>query len=188
MDKISSSLDQRLKEVERQGGGRVGVYPAILAIYRTPVKGSLFGKPEGYFLAVDPDLSWALGGDGVHTDDNVMNSLPGEKGVYRVTVAVDWELGYSEGYRHSGEDDWTFHILTAEKEMSLDLPEQSQAEEAQVSPSKGTEQGSPIDYVVSHHTDGGYRDDACPRCGNPAPNGMCFFCGHGGDEDDDDSI
>lgn len=66
-----------------------------------------------YLVAPNPPLQKWM--DGVCFEDHRAYGAPAAPGVYRATVEVWFEQGYSEGYPADGESDWELKLTNVER-------------------------------------------------------------------------
>lgn len=119
MREASEEMQTRIRQA-RHNGGLVGSYPAILVITQEPQPGRthpilMDAKPaRGYFLSAGSDLTFALDGCPIHTDDvGEIRALPSTRGVWYVTVELLFNFA----------EEWDFRIKEAALAMNLDLVE-----------------------------------------------------------------
>lgn len=66
------------------------------------------------FVADYPDEIESLI-DGYNCDDNYIDNVPIEKGVYECNAEFWFEQGYCDGYPADGESEWGFKIIDNKK-------------------------------------------------------------------------
>ena len=69
---------------------------------------------DGFTYLVAPNAGLQEWMDGVCFEDYRAANTPSIPGVYRATIEVWFEQGYSEGYLADGESDWEFKLTSVE--------------------------------------------------------------------------
>ncbi|HTP25580.1 MAG TPA: hypothetical protein VMK12_07975, partial [Anaeromyxobacteraceae bacterium] len=70
-------------------------------------------QPDGVVVSLPQEWEWLF--DGPYLSDNQVRKVPSEVGCYGVKVQIHYSLGYMDGYRAPGEDDWELEITEARR-------------------------------------------------------------------------